>query len=116
VQLPSLLPGRLSTALLRCRLPAPAAVDTSGSHTVSRHEFADFIFHLANADLRSQGLPSAQQVLHVGGSYLAAPLLWLQAEGRGCTAAGTPALAEGRGCTAAGTLGSLLQASQAQRY
>lgn len=48
-------------------------MDKSGSHTVHRKQWADFIFHLANADLNSQGLPSAQQVLHVSGTALLLP-------------------------------------------
>lgn len=39
------------------------AVDKSGSHTLGRQQFADFILHLAAADLRSQGMPSAQELL-----------------------------------------------------
>jgi hypothetical protein len=38
-------------------------VNHSGSHTLARHQFADFVLHLAAADLRNQGAPSAQTLL-----------------------------------------------------
>jgi hypothetical protein len=41
----------------------PAAVNHSGSHDLARHQFADFVLHLAAADLRNQGAPDAKTLL-----------------------------------------------------
>lgn len=52
------------TAALLCNRPPflPAAIDTNANGTVERTEFADFIFHLAVAELKSTQAASLSEL------------------------------------------------------